>query len=262
MRVSVVTPSFNMKNYLRPTIESVLANLLPGDEYFIVDGGSGDGSTELMWEKTANAFTWPEESPASVAAHAEDRARWQALYFNDRIVIRMDPRNIGSWRVAEKCGCRFEGIARQVAYAKGSFDDDRHERKPRLVAVLVREDESVRRHHCRVERDGRETDLTQSPVGRSARQPEEQHRACRERARQRPGGVEIARREALSEERDLEHGEDDSAQADPGDPPLDLSAPCRPVGAPQCLRARRTGARGNAGPWRAACTRYQRRTER
>ena len=40
----------------------------------------------------------------------------------------------------------------------------------------------------------------------------------------------------------------------------DLSAPCRPVGAPQCLRARRTGARGNAGPWRAACTRYQRRT--
>ena len=49
-----------------------------------------DGSTELMSEKTANAFTWPEESPASIAAHAEDRARWQVLYFNDRILIRMD----------------------------------------------------------------------------------------------------------------------------------------------------------------------------
>jgi hypothetical protein len=50
-----------------------------------------DGSTELMSEKTARAFTWPEESPARISAHAEDRVRWQALYFNDRILIRMDP---------------------------------------------------------------------------------------------------------------------------------------------------------------------------
>ncbi|HEX9494386.1 MAG TPA: GNAT family protein [Candidatus Limnocylindria bacterium] len=41
----------------------------------------------------------------------------------NRVVIRMDPRNIGSWRVAEKSGCRFEGIARQAIYAKGKFDD-------------------------------------------------------------------------------------------------------------------------------------------
>ena len=51
----------------------------------------------------------------------------------NRIVIRMDPRNIGSWRVAEKCGCRFEGIARQVVYAKGSFDD-------LMVWAILRED--------------------------------------------------------------------------------------------------------------------------
>ena len=57
-----------------------------------------DGSTELMSEKTAHAFTWPEESPASIVAHAEDRARWQALYFNDRILIRMDP----GWTQFEK----------------------------------------------------------------------------------------------------------------------------------------------------------------
>jgi hypothetical protein len=49
-----------------------------------------DGSTEVMSEKTTHAFTWPVESPASLTAHAEDRARWQALYFNDRILIRMD----------------------------------------------------------------------------------------------------------------------------------------------------------------------------
>lgn len=51
----------------------------------------------------------------------------------NRIVIRMDPRNVGSWRVAEKCGCRFEGIARQVVYTKGSFDD-------LMVWAILRED--------------------------------------------------------------------------------------------------------------------------
>jgi RimJ/RimL family protein N-acetyltransferase len=35
--------------------------------------------------------------------------------------------------VAEKCGCRFEGIARQVAYAKGAFDD-------LMVWAILRED--------------------------------------------------------------------------------------------------------------------------
>ena len=50
-----------------------------------------DGKTELMSEQTAQAFTWPIESPASLTANAQDRARWQALYFNDRILIRMDP---------------------------------------------------------------------------------------------------------------------------------------------------------------------------
>jgi hypothetical protein len=57
-----------------------------------------DGTTELMSEKTTRAFTWPEESPASVTAHAEDRVRWQALYSNDRILIRMDP----GWTQFEK----------------------------------------------------------------------------------------------------------------------------------------------------------------
>jgi hypothetical protein len=57
-----------------------------------------DGRTELMSENTAKAFTWPIESPASLTANAQDRARWHALYFNDRILIRMDP----GWTQFEK----------------------------------------------------------------------------------------------------------------------------------------------------------------
>ena len=58
-----------------------------------------DGGTDLMSQTTAQAFTWPVESPASITATvAQDRARWQALYFNDRILIRMDP----GWTQFEK----------------------------------------------------------------------------------------------------------------------------------------------------------------
>jgi hypothetical protein len=51
-----------------------------------------DGSTEVLSETTGMAFTWPVESPASLTATIpQDRARWQAIYLPDRILIRMDP---------------------------------------------------------------------------------------------------------------------------------------------------------------------------
>lgn len=50
-----------------------------------------DGSTERLSEKTGQSFTWTVESPASLTANLQDRGRWQAIYFNDRILVRMDP---------------------------------------------------------------------------------------------------------------------------------------------------------------------------
>jgi len=79
----------------RVDMRNGLHRFLADDDDFVRLNGSplftfSDGSTEVMSEKTTHAFTWPVESPASLTAHAEDRARWQALYFNDRILIRMD----------------------------------------------------------------------------------------------------------------------------------------------------------------------------
>lgn len=61
MRVSVVTPNFNMAPYLQKTMESVIANLEPGDEYFVIDGGSTDGSVELIRQYESRITGWVSE---------------------------------------------------------------------------------------------------------------------------------------------------------------------------------------------------------
>jgi hypothetical protein len=66
-RVSIVTPSFNQAAYLREAIESVRAQTHPEVEHVVVDGGSTDGTQEILAEY--EGLTWVSE-PDRGQSHA------------------------------------------------------------------------------------------------------------------------------------------------------------------------------------------------
>lgn len=67
-RISIVTPSFNQAAFLRDAIESVLGQGYPNLEYMVLDGGSTDGSVEIIREYADRLAFWCSEPDGGQAA--------------------------------------------------------------------------------------------------------------------------------------------------------------------------------------------------
>jgi len=68
-KITVITPSFNQGQYIEETIRSVLLQGYPNLEYWIMDGGSTDGSVEIIRKYSPWLAGWVSE-PDRGQAHA------------------------------------------------------------------------------------------------------------------------------------------------------------------------------------------------
>jgi len=115
LRLSVVTPTFNSAAYLEATLESVAA-IVTRHEHVVIDGGSTDGTIELLriWE--GRGVVWlsqPDRGQTHAVNKGLQRARGDILAWingDDEVVPAAIDSAVEYLDAHPDCGAVYVGI--------------------------------------------------------------------------------------------------------------------------------------------------------
>lgn len=67
LKISIITVSYNSSRHIEQTIQSVLNQTYPHKEYIVIDGGSTDGTIEIIKKYECNIDKWISEPDDGIA---------------------------------------------------------------------------------------------------------------------------------------------------------------------------------------------------
>jgi glycosyltransferase involved in cell wall biosynthesis len=83
-KINIITPSFNQGAFIEETIRSVLLQSYPNIEYIIIDGGSTDGTVEIIRKYEQRLAFWvsePDEGQADALRRGFELAKGEILAY-------------------------------------------------------------------------------------------------------------------------------------------------------------------------------------
>ncbi len=83
VKISVVVPTLNEKNYVGSLLGSLKRQLRKGDEILVVDSHSSDGTAEIAGKYTKNVFPMPRLGIGPAKTYGAKRAKNEVVAFVD-----------------------------------------------------------------------------------------------------------------------------------------------------------------------------------